>query len=708
MNIAVIIPSLDKYGGAERVVVQCLRDWQHRHDITVYATAINDDLLKEHGVVDVRRVILAPYFDGERGFLLNAVLLPKLWRRQIGRHELYHTHLWPTHLIDLHPMVWYPHEPLRALHDLRFDVDVAGGRIDMHIYPKRAYDTIDAVEYAACLDAIEGMDRVVTPERIVANSRFSAKILSEIYGRSVTDVVYPGVEATQQPELKRDPGLFVTISQLWSHKRVRILIEAIALTDETQLLIMGSGPEKPRLQELVQRLGLDDRVFFLEGLSNNELSLVLARACGFLFAPNNEPFGIVVLEAMNAALPVIAVAEGGYVECCTPSTAFLIPPFPSAFAEKIALLQANAALAKRMGRAAQEQARRFTWARTSNELEAILIETQRAHPPVDMPSADESRTLFGIQYYLWYGEGFGAAHWNDDKRTGHVSDHPLIGYYGSAKGETIRFHLGLFEQMDIDFALLNLHLDEHGLNDVESQSIHNLFEVAAQRGGKLRFAVQLAPYTDHLPTIEGAIAQVKADFAASPAYLRLAGKPALFWFWSSALDRRKDLISPLSRATDGFQNFALGLRPPDPLSERDLTFGWFEGFAPFSPLELAAEEKWHSTWNTAYAAAERAGMRYRIACLSPGYDDQSLDDPRRRHNRQRQVPRRDGATYGKSMAWVESLSAPPHLAIISTFNEMHENTHIEPSLRNGTRYIEMTRDFIARMRQAQKQIVNAN
>src|SRR5207248_7906585 len=136
-------------------------------------------------------------------------------------------------------MVWYPHEPLRVLHDLRFEFDVAGGRKDLHIYPKSAYDSVEVAEYAAGLDAIDAMDRAVTPERIVANSKVSAKIVSEVYGRAVTDVVYPGAEATKQPELKRDPGLFVTISQLWSHKRIRILIEAIALTDETQLLIVG-------------------------------------------------------------------------------------------------------------------------------------------------------------------------------------------------------------------------------------------------------------------------------------------------------------------------------------------------------------------------------------------------------------------------------------------------------------------------------------
>ncbi|MDQ2099328.1 MAG: hypothetical protein QQW96_16990 [Tychonema bourrellyi B0820] len=62
---------------------------------------------------------LSPYFQGEYAFFLNGTLLPKLWQQEIGTHDLYHTHLWPCHLIDRHPMVWYPHEPPRMLEDLR-------------------------------------------------------------------------------------------------------------------------------------------------------------------------------------------------------------------------------------------------------------------------------------------------------------------------------------------------------------------------------------------------------------------------------------------------------------------------------------------------------------------------------------------------------------------------------------------------------------
>jgi hypothetical protein len=187
----------------------------------------------------------------------------------------------------------------------------------------------------------------------------------------------------------------------------------------------------------------------------------------------------------------------------------------------------------------------------------------------------------------------------------------------------------------------------------------------------------------------------------------LADKPVLFWFWSSAFDRRKDMIAAISGMTKDFRNLAVSLRLPDALSERDLTFGLFEGFVPFSPLELSAEDGWLSVWDSGYAAADRSGMPYRIATVSPGYDDHALDDPRRVDNRLRRVPRRNGATYAKSTAWLEGLQAPPHLAIVSTFNELHENTHIEPTVRNGMRYIDMTRDFIARMKQAQTRAANA-
>ena len=247
MNLAIIIPFLEKYGGAERYLIECVRYWQEQHDITIYATKISEKFLLEHGISNkVQKYELTPYFEGEHSMLLNALLLPKIWREEIGLHDLYHTHLWPTHLIDLHPMVWFPHEPLRVLHDLRYEQNVENlGREasrNIHIYPKYNYDHIGDSLYEAYLSSIDAMDKAAKPDRIVANSKYTGRYLEDVYGVAVTDVVYPGVDSDLFVNLPIDQNLFITISQLWQHKRVNLLIEAIALTDDTQLMVIGAGP----------------------------------------------------------------------------------------------------------------------------------------------------------------------------------------------------------------------------------------------------------------------------------------------------------------------------------------------------------------------------------------------------------------------------------------------------------------------------------
>jgi glycosyltransferase involved in cell wall biosynthesis len=707
LNLAIIIPFLEKYGGAERFVIECVRVWQKRHDITIYSTTFNEKLLKEHDIDlnSVKLHKLSPYIQNEHELVLNAVLTPKIWREEIGQHDLYHTHLWPTHLIDRHPMVWFPHEPLRLLHDLRFEQNFekfskeVGRKI--HIYPKYNYDHIGNHMFDAYMNTIDKMDQTSHPERIVANSQYIAKYLEDVYHRPITDVVYPGVEAEAFMSLPIDPNLFITISQLWSHKRIKLLIEAIALTDNTQLIIIGSGPEKDELDFLIEKLGVVDRVFIMSGVNNQELKLLMARACAFLFSAIREPFGIVILEAMAAGKPIIAVKQGGYVEVCDESFAYLLPPLPSAFAEKMTYLQQHPDIAKKMGEAGKKVAAQYSWQRTADELEQLLLQTHeeaRAALP-DSTAEAQQKTLFGTQYYLWYGDGFGAEHWNDNPKSGYVNDKPLLGYYSSTKGETINYHLDLFEQMELDYVILNLHVDAHGANGIELVGIQHLLDIAKKRGTNIKFAVQIAPYViDNIENVLTTVNMVNKLFKHHPNYMTLDNKPALFWFWTGILDGNKQLMSQLTDLTNGFTNIAISLRLPKALDEAKSTFNFFDGFMPFSPLELASEENWERVWHTAYENTQRAGMRYKGVTVSPGYDDTHLDDELRTGNPFRSVSRKQGKTYQQSFEFVKNLKDQPNLVMISTFNEFHENSHIEPTLRHGNKYVELTQQFIAQMR----------
>jgi glycosyltransferase involved in cell wall biosynthesis len=700
LNLGIIIPELEKYGGAERYLIECVKVWQSRHNVTIYSAVFNHDMLRESMIHDtVKLVEIARSFAGEHAFFLNAVLLPKLWRQQIGRHDVYHSHLWPTHMIDLHPMVWFPHEPLRLLHDLRFEQRQSDPENhEVHIYPKYNYDHISDNIYDAYRSAIDAMDHATRPDYIVANSSYMAGYLARVYGGDVAGVVYPGVDTDSFIDLKVDRKLFVTISQLWPHKRVNLLIEAIALTDETQLIVIGSGPELDRLQSLCIKLGVEDRVFFLAGLKNFEVSLVLARACALLFCPIREPFGIVVLEAMAAGKPIVAVNEGGYVEVCHPDFAILIPPSPLLFAEKIEYLRDNPEQGRAMGNAAREAAKKFAWKRSAAELEAFLLAaSSKGKPCTALASERRESPLLGIQYYLWYGDGFGMEHWNDSVKFGHVGDHPFLGYYASERGQTIEYHLDQFEAMKLDFVLLNLHIDPSGANETEWRSIRNLFDISSERGSTLRFAIQISPYGGDAEQIRDVIAVIRETFLEREQYLRIDGKPVLFWFWSSAFDGSRILFDAMSEVAAEFRNFAVSLRLPKGIEESRYTFDFFEGFGLYSPLEVSSEANWERTWQGAVDAAQTAGMHYQLISVSPGYDDSALQDPQRAGNPYRMVPRREGETYGRTLKFAKSLAKPPDIVVVSTYNEFHENTHVESSARYGNKYVELTREFVERM-----------
>lgn len=704
LSIAVIIPELAKYGGAERFCIESVQRWQHLHDITLYASCFNKALLREHGITDcVTCVEISPYFEGEHSILLNGTMLPKLWEREVGKHDVYHTHLWPTHLVNRHPQVWYAHEPLRVLHDLRFEqpVDDLSSRVSrkIHFYPKRAYDSITNKHYEAYLAALNDFDKTGAPDRIVANSQYTASYLSEIYSTEVEDVVYPGVNVDDFIHTDVCEEIFVTIGQLWPHKRIRLVIEAMKLVERGQLYIVGSGPEKEKLQRDVKNLGLEDRIFFLHDLTNLEIQILISRCLAVVFTPIKEPFGIVALEAMAAGKPLIVADEGGYIEVLNDHCAFRVPPHPSAVAEKMNYLLQNPDQARIMGRAGLEEAKQYTWEasaqKTLDILEATYAQWDKTQPK--KVQADVGRPFVGAQYFCWYKQGFGNVHWGDTP-LGAVSDVPLAGYYESAMGTTILNHFALAEEAGIEFLLLNFHVDETGPNANELVCIENMFRLAAQNGSKLKFAIQPCFYNCSLKDAETVLKLIHKVFAYREHYLQLSGKPLLSFFWSGAYDGDYRWLKLIREETEHFTTIANSLRMYPNHEEVQKTAGVFDGFALFSPLEIGSQENWEELWSEAMSDASAGKQNLRIATVSPGYDDRHVLTENREGNAGRYISREEGATYRRTLDFALSQTECLDLVIISTFNEFHENTFIEPSVDTGNRYLEMTAEFTKKVK----------
>ncbi len=145
-----------------------------------------------------------------------------------------------------------------------------------------------------------------------------------------------------------------------SHKRQSDLIKAFhALADargELRLLIVGDGPDRPMLEDLVARLGLADRVTFTGYQSDPRPFYTLMH----IFALNSvhEAFGIVLAEAMFARLPVVATRVGGvpYV-VAEDETGFLVPPGdPAGLAEMLSRLIGDPGLRRTMGERGHQRA----------------------------------------------------------------------------------------------------------------------------------------------------------------------------------------------------------------------------------------------------------------------------------------------------------------------------------------------------------------
>jgi alpha-1,3/alpha-1,6-mannosyltransferase len=106
------------------------------------------------------------------------------------------------------------------------------------------------------------------------------------------------------------------------------------------------------LRARVARHRLDDHVTFALSPSDVERRALLAQSLACLYTPAAEHYGIVPVEAMAAARPVIAVNAGGPMETVLDGeTGFLCQPTPAAFAAAMRTLVLDRARAHRMGHA---------------------------------------------------------------------------------------------------------------------------------------------------------------------------------------------------------------------------------------------------------------------------------------------------------------------------------------------------------------------
>jgi glycosyltransferase involved in cell wall biosynthesis len=180
------------------------------------------------------------------------------------------------------------------------------------------------------------------------------------------------------------PGPFtiVSVAHLYPRKDIATLLEAVARFPdgsqgrEVRLRVVGDGPERDRLAGRIRDLGLSGRVELLGHLAFDRLAAELAGADVFCLPSLQEAFGIVFLEAMAAALPIVA-ARAGAVPDTVPDgeCGILVPPADaSSLAGALGRLLADDGLRRAMGEAGRRRVRDYDAPRVAATfLEAIAI-----------------------------------------------------------------------------------------------------------------------------------------------------------------------------------------------------------------------------------------------------------------------------------------------------------------------------------------------
>jgi glycosyltransferase involved in cell wall biosynthesis len=242
---------------------------------------------------------------------------------------------------------------------------------------------------------VETWAHLTAPDLAIANSRFTAASLSDLFPGIRTEVIYYPVAAAsstggssvrQRMGASQDTVVIVQVSRMEPWKGHSLHLRALARLKH----ILGwscwmvGGAQRPAERQYVNELrrqatelGISERVHFLGSSAN--VAGILEEADIFC-QPNQspEPFGIVFVEALHAGLPVVTTAIGGALEIITENEGRLTPAGDvDALAAALCRLIESREERIRLGRCGPERARTLCDpARQVTRIQAAVMDHQ--------------------------------------------------------------------------------------------------------------------------------------------------------------------------------------------------------------------------------------------------------------------------------------------------------------------------------------------
>lgn len=307
-----------------------------------------------------------------------------------------------------------------------------------------------------------------------------------------------------------------------------------------------------------------------------------------------------------------------------------------------------------------------------------------ASPAIAVPAHRYPRQVLAF-YYPWYGNPTTSGRWfhwqgpsGEAPRQSPALDHPELGLYDSHDPALIAAHMGQAKAA----GLTALVVSWWGIGSFEDKALSAILDAAHAAG--LRITVYLEQQKDGTTGAARDIAYLTKSYAAHAAWLHVRARPVLFLY----LQALRDLPARDWRLAAG-NAFLVG-----DVSPRETAA--FSAWAPFmdgihvyvlAPYVKGMTPAQMTGWaDHTYPAWQRMiGGKLFCATVIPGFDDRRVPD---RALPRPTVDRHDGETY--RVLWDAAIRHDADWVVITSFNEWHEGSEIEPSHEYGDRYLSLT------------------
>jgi len=258
--------------------------------------------------------------------------------------------------------------------------------VQHEFYDRSCYQTYDPVTATVQL-LVQNLLRIGNYDAVIVPTTHVARRLAE-YGveSDSINVVPNGVDAGRYDVsgVERDPHSLITVGRLSKRKGQATVLRAFERVQkevpEAQLDVLGKGPARDDLESLAVELGVSDSVTF-HGFVDFDRKVELMNKAGlFLFASRQEGFGLVLLEAMAAGLPIVATRLPVYEDFfeCGSNDYLLNTRDSQDYAKTVLKLMESPDRMAEVGLRNRQRSSEFSWDSTISHTEDVLKTVAKA------------------------------------------------------------------------------------------------------------------------------------------------------------------------------------------------------------------------------------------------------------------------------------------------------------------------------------------